>query len=180
MLTIKSAGFTLIELVVVVVLMGLLAAVAIPRFMNFSDEARTSVVSSIGGALTSGLKLAHAQWELKGRSTQFFDLDGNGTGETYFNAQGWPTGISADGVNKLSDLTDGGESGNDACGQLFKSVLETAGFSVIAGDISGECTSGDFCATVDETGAICRYRYRPTDEEIMYYSETGEVVFPEP
>lgn len=50
-----QAGFTIIELVVVILLLGILTATALPRFINVTDEAHTAVVDAVlGGLGTSG------------------------------------------------------------------------------------------------------------------------------
>ena len=58
----KSAqhGFTLIELVMVIVILGLLAAVAIPKFVDLSGEARTAAMSGVTGALSSAAAVNYA------------------------------------------------------------------------------------------------------------------------
>ena len=50
----SNAGFTLIELVIVIVVLGILAATAMPRFQDFSTEARQAVRDGGEGALKSG------------------------------------------------------------------------------------------------------------------------------
>ncbi|MDI3325070.1 type II secretion system protein [Pontibacterium granulatum] len=57
----KQAGFTIVELVVVIALLGILAAVALPRFLNVTDDAHAASVNGTGGALRSAAGLVKAQ-----------------------------------------------------------------------------------------------------------------------
>jgi MSHA pilin protein MshA len=63
----QQSGFTLIELVVVIVILGILAVTALPKFIDISGEARTSATQGVAGALGSSSSVNYAGSLAKGQ-----------------------------------------------------------------------------------------------------------------
>lgn len=61
-----EGGFTLIELVVVITILGILAAFAVPRFASLEGQARLAATQALAGSIRSGASLAHAVWLAQG------------------------------------------------------------------------------------------------------------------
>lgn len=117
----KQAGFTLIELVVVIVILGILAATAAPKFIDLTGDAKTSVIEGVKGALNSATDLAHAKALVAGKvgaaaADQAISV---GSANILLN-YGWPTtAYIADLIDIDADLsevsgTDGSFQHNDA------------------------------------------------------------------
>lgn len=110
MLTIKNnknSGFTLIELVVVVVLLGTISATALPRFVNLSRDAEQASFDSFVGAFRTGINLYHLRWQTQGQPNQAF---------VGFNSTPSPQGYPVGGP----DLTQVGEGD---CRTIWQDVL---------------------------------------------------------
>jgi MSHA pilin protein MshA len=104
------AGFTLIELIMVIVILGVLSAFALPRFANLGDEARVASINALAGAIKAAANIAHAQ--------QLADGASGGTavaleGSAVTMVVGYPTanaaGIGAAAQIESADYTSSGD-----------------------------------------------------------------------
>jgi MSHA pilin protein MshA len=81
-------GFTLIELVVVIIILGILAAFAVPKFMGLEGQARIAAVKSIGGSMEAADSMAHGIWEATAAPASPITIEGQTVNfvNTYPNA----------------------------------------------------------------------------------------------
>ena len=62
----KQSGFTLIELVIVIIVLGILAATAVPKFIDLQGDARASALRGVKAALEGGATLTYSQAAIQG------------------------------------------------------------------------------------------------------------------
>lgn len=106
-LPIHQSGFTLIELMAVIVILGIISALAVPKFVDLSATANKTVLESMGGAILSAANQVRAQAIVQGLQDEpltTIDLDGDGNDDVEI-AYGYP---SASRNNSISKIMEGG------------------------------------------------------------------------
>lgn len=80
----RNQGFTLIELIIVIVILGILAVTAAPRFFDFSGDARQSTLNGVRGALESAGALVYSKSIIAGlqNGDACLTADGNVVAQT--------------------------------------------------------------------------------------------------
>lgn len=92
-------GFTLIELIAVILLLGVLAAVAVPRFIDLKKASLQATMESMTGAMKSAATMIYAKSEVEGvadLASSSVDIDGTSVATVY----GYPSGTAA-GIDKM-------------------------------------------------------------------------------
>lgn len=86
----RQNGFTLIELVVVIVILGILAVTAAPKFLNLQDDARASSLQGLKGAIDGAAGITYGKAAIQGLESAV-----SGSVDNIAVVYGYPTATSA-------------------------------------------------------------------------------------
>ncbi|MEZ9892951.1 type II secretion system protein [Vibrio lentus] len=104
----RQGGFTLIELVVVIVILGILAVTAAPRFLNIQDDAKDATLQGLTGAIQGASSIVYGKSAIEGKEALAGQSVAVGT-DTILTEYGYP---KADG-NNISKIVQGIGAGDD-------------------------------------------------------------------
>ncbi|UKA25654.1 type II secretion system GspH family protein [Photobacterium damselae subsp. damselae] len=100
----RQGGFTLIELVVVIVILGILAVTAAPKFMNLQGDARNASLQGLKGAIQGAAGIVYGKAAIEGKETSKENVNVGVNGNEVQTIFGYPTATSAGIVAAISGV----------------------------------------------------------------------------
>ncbi|MGM7448598.1 type II secretion system protein [Idiomarina sp. ST20R2A10] len=134
----NQKGFTLIELIIVIVVLGILAVTAAPQFINFSSDARTSSLKGMEGSIKGAMQLTYSKAAVEGKesaaSGETISVKGSTVGLVY----GYPAASESGIINAVDgDFADSALT-NDWVYEVGTDTVVVAQSSSIGGDTYSE------------------------------------------
>ena len=165
-------GFTLIELIIVIVILGILAVTAAPKFIDIQKDAKASTVKAVQGALNSATSIVYGKALIAGENSGAGSVDINGATVTLIN--GYPD--AAYDLKLLLDI-DGEMEADFAAG----ATTGTVGTGAAAGNPGAQRSAlvfyGADASTFDfsdlDTGCLILYTQATENNAPSVVSYTG-------
>ncbi|MGF1740667.1 prepilin-type N-terminal cleavage/methylation domain-containing protein [Vibrio profundum] len=181
----KTQGLSLIELIIVVVIIGVLIAVALPKLLDMAEDAQKTGTEWLAGRFATSVMSARAQWEAEGRPSvvvageryNFVDYDGvelwltraqlsDGSSTGY--RDGYPVAL------KKGDINFPNEIDTKMCVDLMKNLLQNS--PTVVDNLSSD-SDARYLAQADNVNTQCVYlpQYARSERQMVYNIATGMV-----
>lgn len=181
----KTQGLSLIELIIVVVFIGVLVAVAIPKLLDVAEDAQKTGTEWLAGRLATSVISARAQWEAEGRPSvvvageryNFVDYDGvelwltraqSSDGASTGYRDGYPIAL------KKNDISFPNEIDAKTCVDLMGNLLQNS--PTVVDNLSSD-SDARYLAQADSVNAQCVYlpQHARSERQMVYNIALGTV-----
>jgi MSHA pilin protein MshA len=129
----RNSGFTLIELVIVIIVLGILAATAVPKFINLQDDAKNSALRGVEAAIHSAANITYSKSAIEGTERTLGKTDGSVSAAGVTTTYGYPDSQSTGIENavELSGVTASSETAIDGAITFHLDGTAVAGCTLI-------------------------------------------------
>lgn len=167
----RKRGFTLIELISVIVTLAILAAIAAPRFIDLADEANEATIRMHAINLQKAITDANLRWLILGSPGRIQNMTGFADNTIDMSTLGWPIGLNKGNSN------DNVGRGNAGCSSLWNYLL-------VGAPRSATTNLQSFQSYRHNNNKSCSYIYRGDGDTesrvnaklgVIYHSQTGKV-----
>ncbi|MAZ43651.1 MAG: hypothetical protein CMF48_00535 [Legionellales bacterium] len=162
----RIKGIGLLDILVVVFLLGIVAAIVVPRFMNLHSDAHRANNQGTAAAISAGITLLQSKAQHKGYDRPLTFQMGEEDYVILFTSDGWPQGIGQSRTNYM--LFEQSELGDAACKLFFEVIMQGNETSVITrNDYRKNGERADYMA-MGFRGRVydgCRYIYTDAQPE---------------
>ncbi|MCL1052217.1 type II secretion system GspH family protein [Shewanella abyssi] len=177
-----SKGFTLIELVVVIIILGLISIVAAPRFVSLNQDAHDAAIHNVFGSFTTAVGLYHSCWLASGSSGYETNLRCYGAGDLDSTATGFPLGL------ETAQSENGTVLQGDYCKQVWEGLLDNDEYNLAWHENAAFSSDNDivywFSSTdLSEPSTHCYFNYiadNPSQGaenwQLKYYPGSGKTL----
>ncbi|PNH85813.1 MSHA biogenesis protein MshA [Vibrio diazotrophicus] len=143
----RQGGFTLIELVVVIVILGILAVTAAPRFLNLQGDARESALQGLKGAMDGAAGIVYGRAAIEGKETSTSKTDIKTLTSGIKVVYGYPT-ADADGIGEaVIGLTTDWAYAIDSTNGVLAATFVTGDLKVGSNDTYADITGTECYVT---------------------------------
>jgi len=168
----NSKGFSLFELVIVVILLAVILSFAIPQYIGIKNQAHNASVDAIAGSFSSAVGMVRGQWELEGRPN-------SRSNKTFVNYAGVIVGVDGTLGTPTSDETEKKDTRAEVinankCRQVLNIILQDAPSSTLSNELS-IIKSVSFLVRYNAENTQCVYYLTHTIDVESIPTNTGEI-----